>query len=63
MDIVSLIVVILVFALIWYILATYVLPRVADPFKTIIIILFWLVVIIFLLGLVGIGPGLGIRLR
>jgi len=60
-DIVSLIIFLIVFAIIWWILITYVLPRVADPFKTIIILLFWLLVIIFLLGLVGIGPGLGTR--
>jgi hypothetical protein len=58
MDIVSLIIALIVFAIIWWILATYILPRVADPFKTIIIILFWLVVIIFLLGLIGVGPGI-----
>ena len=69
MDIVSIIVTLILVALVlyavWYVLSKFILPRIPEPFNTIIVVLFWLVVILVLLGLIGIGPGtsLGIRLK
>ncbi len=57
MPIVQIIVVLLVLALVWWLFSTYVLPRVPEPFKTIIIVLLVIFVCLWLLSLVGIvGP-------
>jgi hypothetical protein len=57
MPIVQIIVMLLVFALVWWLFSTYVLPRVPDPFKTIIIVILVVAVCLWLLSLVGvIGP-------
>ena len=57
MPIINIIVVLLVLALAWWVFQTYALPRVPEPFKTIIIVLLALVVCLWLLSLVGIiGP-------
>ena len=57
MPIVQIVVMLLVFALVWWLFSTYVLPRVPEPFKTIIIVVLVVAVCLWLLSLVGIlGP-------
>jgi hypothetical protein len=57
MPIVQIIVMLLVFALVWWLFSTYVLPRVPEPFKTIIIVVLVVAVCLWLLSIVGIlGP-------
>ena len=57
MPIVQIIVMLLVFALVWWLFSTYVLPRVPEPFKTIIIVVLVVAVCLWLLSLAGIlGP-------
>ena len=38
MSIIGIVVVLLVLALVWWLFSTYILPRVPEPFKTIIIV-------------------------
>ena len=53
----QIIVVLLVFALVWWIFSSYILPHVVEPFRTIIIVVIALFAIVWLLSLVGlIGP-------
>jgi len=54
MPIIPLIVTLLVCALVWWLFSTYVLPRVVEPFKTIIIVVLVIAVCLWLLSLVGI---------
>ena len=57
MPIIQIIVVLLVLALVWWLFNTYVMPRVPEPFKTIIIVVLVVAVCLWLLSLVGIlGP-------
>lgn len=57
MPIVQIIGMLLVLALVWWLFSTYVLPRVAEPFKTLIIVILVIAVCLWLLSLVGIlGP-------
>jgi len=56
MPIIHLIVVLLVLALVWWLFSTYILPRVPEPFKTIIIVILVLCVCLWLLSLVGVIP-------
>jgi hypothetical protein len=58
MSLITLLVLIVVFVLVWWLLSTYVLPKVAEPGRTIIVIVFIVIVIVILLGLIGIGPGI-----
>lgn len=53
MPILQLIVVLLILALVWWLFSTYVLPRVPEPFKTIIIVILVVGVCLWLLSLVG----------
>jgi len=53
MSIIGIVVVLLVLALVWWLFSTYILPRVPEPFKTIIIIVLVLGVCLWLLNLVG----------
>jgi CHASE2 domain-containing sensor protein len=47
----------LVLALVWWLFSTYVLPRVPEPFRTVIIVVLVVAVCLWLLSLVGIlGP-------
>ncbi len=60
-SLISIIVVLIVLGLVWWLFSTYVLPRVPDPFRTVIIIVLVLAVCLWLLSLIGwVGP---IRLR
>ena len=61
MPLLPLLVALIIFGLVWWLVTAYILPHVAEPFKTIIVIVMALCVIIWLLSLVGVvGP---IRLR
>lgn len=53
---VHILVVLIIFGLVWWLLQTYVLPKVAEPFRTIIIVILVLLLVFWLLGLVGIVP-------
>ena len=56
-------VVLIIFGLIWWLVETYILPKVADPFNTIIRVGLVIVVILWLLSLIGFGPGFGLMRR
>ena len=53
------IIVLIVFGLIWWLVETYILPKVADPFNTIIRVALIIVVVLWLLSLIGYGAGIG----
>jgi hypothetical protein len=53
-SIIGIVVVLLVLALVGWLFSTYILPRVVEPFKTIIIVVLVLAVCLWLLSLVGI---------
>jgi hypothetical protein len=53
MSIIGIVVTLLVLALVWWLFSTYILPRVAEPFRTIIIVILVLGVCLWLLNLVG----------
>ena len=52
--------VLVVFGLAWWLIETYILPKVADPFNTIIRVGLIIVVVVWLLSLIGFGPGVGL---
>lgn len=56
MPIVQIVVGLLVMALVWWLLSTYVLPRVPEPFKTIIIVVLVVGLCFWLLTWAGILP-------
>lgn len=57
MPIIQIVVVLIVLALVWWLLSTYVLPRLPEPFRTIIIVLLVILLCLWLLSLIGvIGP-------
>jgi hypothetical protein len=57
MGVIQIVAILLVFALVWWLFSTYVLPHVSEPFKTIIIIVLVVAVCLWLLSLVGVlGP-------
>jgi hypothetical protein len=57
MGVIQVVVVLLVLGLVWWLFSTYVLPRVPEPFKTVIIIVLVVAVCLWLLEWVGIlGP-------
>lgn len=53
MSIIGIVVVLLVLALVWWLFSTYILPRVPEPFKTIIIVVLVLGVCLWLLNIAG----------
>jgi hypothetical protein len=53
MSIIGIVSVLLVLALVWWLFSTYILPRVPEPFKTIIIVVLVLGVCLWLLQLAG----------
>lgn len=53
MSIIGIVVVLLVLALVWWLFSAYILPRVPEPFKTIIIVVLVLGVCLWLLNLAG----------
>lgn len=59
MNIIQLVVVLCVLGLVWWLFSTYVLPRLPEPFRTIIIVVLVLAVCLWLLdwaGILGSGP-------
>ena len=52
--------VLVVFGIVWYLVETYILPKVADPFNTIIRVVLVIAVVLWLLSLIGFGPGIGL---
>ena len=52
--------VLVVFGIVWYLVETYILPKVADPFNTIIRVGMVIIVVLWLLSLIGFGPGIGL---
>ena len=52
--------VLVVFGLVWWLIEAYILPKVADPFNTIIRVGLVVVVVVWLLSLIGFGPGIGL---
>ena len=61
MSLIGLLVFIIVIALVWWLLTAYVLPHVPQPFRTIIIVICVLIVIIWLLSLIGVVHGIRIN--
>lgn len=61
MDIVSLLVFVVVAALIWFLVITYLLPLLPEPARTIVLVIVVLIAIVWLLGFIGIGPGIRLR--
>lgn len=57
---VHIVIVLVILGLVWWLLQTYILPLVADPFRTIIVVVVVLCVILYLLGLIGVVPALHI---
>ena len=60
MDLVSLLIAVVVLGLLIYVVGLLPLPA---PFKTIAYVLVILIAILYLLGLLGIGPGVNLRTR
>jgi hypothetical protein len=60
MDLVSLLVAVVVLGLLFYVVGLLPLPA---PFKTIALVIVALIAIIYLLGLLGYGPGVNFRIR
>ena len=55
--------VLVVLGIIWYLVETYILPKVADPFNTLIRVGMVILIILWLLSLIGFGPGIGFTHR
>ena len=60
-DIVGLLILLVVLALCGWLFSTYILPRLPEPFRTVIVVLLVVLLIVALLGYVGIGPGLNVH--
>ena len=58
MSLISLLVVIIVLALVWWLLTKYLIPALPAPWGTIIMVICVIIAILILLGLIGIGPGI-----
>ena len=61
MDVVTLLVYVVVAVLVWFLLTRYLLPLLPEPARTIVLIVVVLIAILWLLSLVGIGPGVQLR--
>ena len=57
-TIVRMLVALIIFGLVWWLLVTYVLPKLAEPFRTIINVILVILLILWLFGLVGAYPSL-----
>jgi len=62
MSLVGILIALIVLGLIWWLVQTYILPRVAEPFRTIVIVVMVVIFIIWLLSLIPGGPLMG-RIR
>lgn len=56
---ISILITLLIIGIVWWIVQTYLFPVVAEPFRTIIVVIMAVIVIVWLLGFIGYGPGLG----
>jgi cell division protein FtsX len=56
MTLLSLLIVLIVLGLVWWLVWNYLLPRIGEPFRTIVIVLMVLLVVVWLLSLIGIVP-------
>jgi hypothetical protein len=56
MPIIQLLVVLIVLGVVWWLVQTYLLPHVAEPFRTLIVVLVVIVACLWLLSLVGLVP-------
>jgi hypothetical protein len=54
MSIIGIVVVLLVLALVWWLFSAYILPRIVEPFRTVIIVVLVLGACLWLLNLAGI---------
>ena len=61
MSLISLLILVIVAALVWWLLSVYILPHVAQPFRTIIIVILVLIAIVWLLNSIGVVSGLRIK--
>ncbi len=61
MDIITLLIYVIVAVLIWWLLTRYLLPLLPEPVRTIAIVVLVIIAILFLLSIVGIGPGIRLR--
>lgn len=50
---VHVVIVLIILGLVWWLLQTYILPKVAEPFRTMVIVVVVLCVILYLLSLLG----------
>lgn len=57
MGLIQIVVFLVVLGIVWWLFSTYVLPRVPEPFKTLIIIVLVLAVCLWLLSFAGLIPG------
>ena len=60
MSLISLLVVIVVLALVWWLLTKYLIPALPEPWGNVVLVICVIVAILILLGLIGIGPGIKI---
>ena len=61
MSLISLVIVLLVLGLVWWLFSTYIMPRVPEPFRSIIIIVVVLAACLWLLSLAGIDINIPIK--
>ena len=54
MSLIGLLIFVIVIALVWWLVVTYLLPILPQPFRTIVIVILVLIVIVWLLSLIGI---------
>ena len=59
MPLLSILIALVILGLIWWLVQTYLLPRVAEPFRTIVIVVMVLIVILWLVSLIPGGPFAG----
>jgi hypothetical protein len=60
-GLVTLFVYLIVAALVWWLLTGYLLPLLPEPARTVVLVVVVLIAILFLLSIVGIGPGVNLR--
>ena len=58
MSLISLLVVIVVLALVWWLLTKYLIPLLPAPWGTIVTVICVIIAILILLSFIGIGPGI-----
>ena len=56
-TLIQIIVTLVIFGLAWLVFETYISPKIAEPFRTIIIVILAIFLIFWLLSLIGVVPG------